>query len=496
MNLDELLQLMASGTIKTVTTILKDYIPFPNEFEDAEQANPYLHKVMKVADRHDKIIGGTTDEITGEKTASKLVRVNRIPLALQKKIVRMAVAFLGRPELDANPVSADEINLIAIIKQIWDTSKLDYSFNEIATIVMSERHCAELWYTQDVDEAYWATLPIDMKVKLSMRILANSKGDQLYPVFDEYGDMIAFGRGFFVKEIVDGKVSNVTHFDLYTADEIYRSKEVGGITLYLQSAGGLYAEDFTALVNPIGKIPVIYYCQPQVEWKDVQPLIERLEVKLSNHADTNDYFDSPIMMASGEVEGFSDKDESGKLLQLQQGAELKYLTWESAPASMKMEIDNLIYFIHTLSHTPNLTFEELKGIGQLSGIAIRLLFLDADIKAEHNEPVFAMGIQRRLNWLKTAISILDDKYAKAAMMQVKPRFVEFIQQDPSTVIATLNAAVAGGIMSQQTAIEQNPLIMDPAAEKELIDAETAAATANALALAQASKPETGVTPVA
>jgi hypothetical protein len=490
MTLDELLQLMQTNPFRTVIETLKNYVPYPNEFKDSEQFNPYLHDVMNKATdkRPDKVIGGGVDPETKAEIPINIIRVNRIALAMQKKIVRFATAFLGRPAIDSNPQTDDEKALVAILKQIWETSKLDYRFNEIATIVMSERHCAELWFISDVEESYWAQLPIDINVKLSMKLLANSKGDQLYPVFDEYGDMIAFGRGYQIKEIINNKAEVVPHFDLYAPDFIYRSKELNGGTYYLQVAGGDYAPNFIGLKNPIGKIPIIYYSQPQVEWKDVQPLIERLETKLSNHADTNDYYDSPILKATGDIQGFSSKGESGKLVELEQGADIAYLTWDSAPASMEMEIKNLLQFIHTLSHTPNVTFETIKGISQISGIALRLLFLDADIKAEMNEPIYAEGIQRRINFLKTAISVLDETYKVAAGMPMKPRFDEFLQQDPSTVITTLNAAVAGGIMSQQTAIQQNPLILDPEAEKELIDGEAAKAQADALAMAQATKP--------
>lgn len=489
MTLDQILQLMAQRDMTKLLNHLDAYILIQNKFKDAEQYHPELHKVMFNAHRPDKIIEVSADDPSGREGASKAVKVARLALSMQKKIVMFAAAFLGKADIECTPAGDVETQMLSIIEQICETGFLDYKWGDIAEITMSERHCAELWYTQDVDESYWGSLPIDSDVTLSMQIIANSLGDNLYPVFDQFNKMIAFGRQYFVRELVGEQVLPVSHFDVYTADYLYYSKNLNNTWLFLSAPGGEYVEEFVQLKNIIGKIPVIYYFKKQVEWSDVQTLIERLETKISNHADTNDYFDSPIVVATGQVEGFAEKGNQGKLLQMENGATVDYLTWDNAPASMKLEIDNLKYFIGSLSHTPDLTFESIQGLGKLSGIAIRLLFLDADLKAERNEPIFAQPLQRRYNWLKTAISILDSKYKAALNMKIKPIFKEFLDQDPSTVITTLNAAVAGGILSSETAIDQNPLVTDPDAEKLRIKTEIAQSQADAIALAQATTPQ-------
>jgi hypothetical protein len=62
----------------------------------------------------------------------------------------------------------------------------------------------------------------------------------------------------------------------------------------------VYSEGVKSIKNTIGKIPVIYYHQHLTEWHDVQPLIDRLEIIISNLADTNDYSGSPIVVAYGD----------------------------------------------------------------------------------------------------------------------------------------------------------------------------------------------------
>jgi hypothetical protein len=56
--------------------------------------------------------------------------------------------------------------------------------------------------------------------------------------------------------------------------------------------------------NVFGKIPVIYYTIKEPIWSIVQPLIDRMEVLISNQADANDYFASP-MVTSGQASAWS-----------------------------------------------------------------------------------------------------------------------------------------------------------------------------------------------
>lgn len=482
MTLDQLEELMFTQDITRVINVLEAHLLVTNIFDSLKEYEPKLHNVMKKEHRPDKFIKDDKGNIT------KTIAVARIPLALQKKIVMIAAAFLGTPCVDSTPEGAAEENMAEMIEEIWSANKLDYKFKTIAKLTMSERHCAELWYTQDVDESYWDGFPLDSKFRLSMKLMANSLGDKLYPVFDEFNNMIAFGRSYETREIVNERVEMVIHFDLYTADKLYFSKKQNNVWLFSADGSNFAAGEIKFIANPIGKIPVIYYSQSATEWHDVQDLIERLEKKIDNHADTNDYFDSPIVFAEGDVEGFAEKGEEGKVIMGKNGAKLSYLTWDNAPESTKMEITNLLYFIHTLTHTPDISFENMKGLGHFSGVALKMLFIDAHMKAADKEEIFGEGLQRRINYMKKAISVLDPSFKAALPMKVSPKFKYFMPEDVTDTITTLNNAVAGGIMSTDTAIRQNPMVDDADAEIAAIAQEKADNQAKALAVAAASKP--------
>lgn len=482
MTLEQLEELMFTQDITRVMNVLETHLIITNIFKSLEEYEPQFHKVMKKEHRMDKFI---KDD---KGITIKTIPVARLPIAFQKKIVLMAAAFLGTPCVDSTPEGQVEENMAEMIEEIWSANKLDYKFKTIAKITMSERHCAELWYTQDVDESYWDGFPLDSKFRLSMKLIANSLGDRLYPVFDEFNNLIAFGRSYETREIVNDRVEMVIHFDLYTADKLYFSKKQNSVWLFSADGSNFAAGEIQFASNPIGKIPVIYYSQPATEWHDVQDLIDQLEKKLSNHSDTNQYFDSPIVFAEGDVEGFAEKGEEGKVIIGKNGAKVSYLTWDNAPESTKMEITNLLYFIHTMTHTPDISFENMKGLGHFSGVALKMLFIDAHMKAADKEEIFGEGLQRRINYIKKAISVLDPSFREALPMKVSPKFKYFMPEDIPDTITTLNAAVAGGIMSTESAIRQNPMVDDADAEIAAIDREKADNQAKSLAIANAAKP--------
>jgi SPP1 family phage portal protein len=446
------------------------------------------HAVNDETKRRDKIIN---DEDGNFKDK---VPVARIPLPMQKKIVLIASAFLGVPEINATPNGQLEQNFITIINKVLEDNKFDYKFNSVVKKTKSEKQAAILVYTQSLEidrtsildllkpkklNDYWAGIPIDKntKFKLRFKVLSQSNGDSLYPVFDAYGDMIAFGRYYEVKETVNGTEQNTAFFDLYTNDKFYFSKKEGN--------SGWTTETFT---NNIGKIPVIYFSQPLTDWDDVQPLIERLETKISNHADTNDYYDSPIVKAKGEVKGFSDKGESGKVLQMDEGADAEYMTYDNLPESMKMEMDNLVKFIHSFTHTPDISFENLKNLGYFSTIALKVMFMDAHLKAYDSEEIFGEGAQRLYNYLKKAISVIAPEFVPALTLQIKPKFNYFIPQNIEDEVNVLVTAYQAGMISKKTMIEKSPLVEDAVSEMEQIEKETKEKAASAPPLPPPTQP--------
>lgn len=419
-----------------------------------KQYEPTTHDITDKTKRPDKIV--TTDQSTST------VLVARLPVAFQKVIVKRAAAFLcGNPiELVATPATDLDKALLAALKKTWEDNKLDYDSKALASLMMKETEVAELWYTEQVDPIYWIGTPMEGSgFRLRMKIIANEKGDGLYPVFNAAGDMIAFGRSYIIN-VADKKEE---HFDLYTDTQII---------LGIKGDSGWAT---TSLANPIGKIPVIYYSQPQVEWSDVQELINRFEVAISNHADTVDYFGSPMVKVKGTVKGFAKKGEQGKVLELEDGADADYLSWDQSPESVKLELNTLRSLIFDLTDTPDISIEQMKALGTYSGIALKMLFLGAHLKAADKEETFGKSIQRRINYLKSALAIINLKLQPSVPLAIKPKFEYYLPKNDTEKIDMLATATGNKpIVSRKTAVALNPLVQDPETEMANLEEEDSA----------------------
>ncbi len=408
------------------------------------------HEILK---RVDKVVGkGTTTE--------KTVVVSKLAIPFQKKIVNARVAFLfGDP---AKYVCKDEAGqaLYDVMDNILKANKIAYFDRQLARTVMSETRAAEYWYAVMESEN-----GAEVK-KVRVALWSSGNGDGIYPHWNEYGDMDAFTRMY---DAPNDEGKSVAHCDIYTDVKIVEAVKDNGWQL-------------TEKPNPVGKIPVVFYEQDSPEWNDVESLIERIEMGLSKHADVNEYYGDPIVKLKGKLVTPFEKEEVGKVLTFdaQMGAnggveygDAEYLTWDELPESRKMEYENLKDLIYSMTSTPDLSFQNVKGIGNISGVTIRMMFMDAMMEAQNKQEIFGAGLERRVSVLKAMIGrVYDLTLASQMPVDIGVQFGNPLPQDVLSEIQALTNAVGGeAIMSQETAIRKNPLVDDPEAEVELVQAE-------------------------
>lgn len=420
----------------------------PSKYEDLQkQYDPLLHEVMN---RLDKIVSDGPP-----------VKRAKLPVPMQKLIVEYAVMMcVGNPiQYVAAAKEGAEKGLKEVLDITTEKNRLATLDKQILRMLKSECEVAELWHSETAPEGYWdGTANDGTPSKLRVKLLAPSLGDTLIPIWNMYGDMIAFCRGYLVPVAGDKKEE---HFDIYTDTAYYLGKKEGEAWTY------------TTNKAQFGKIPVVYHTQEHTEWRDVQRLIEQKEMLMSRHADNNAYFAFPFMVATGEIEKFADKGEDGKVLTLKGGGDVKMMTWDNAPASLELEKKTLDDEIFLNTMTPRLSEEQVKGLGNYSGVALKMLFLPAHMKAAKTEEVFGPGVTRRISLLKAWAVMNNPKLKPAERMEITPRFTYFVPKNELEAVQTLTNALSGErpIMSQETAVGLNPLVSDADAEWKRIQKE-------------------------
>ncbi len=429
------------------------------------QLNPANHDVMNESIRPNKqvkIDSNNTETATytsnseTTETDTRIEKVARIAIAFQKLIVKRAVSFTyGNPLiLNYEPQSDSEKTVLNGIKKILLKNKETSLNRKIGKAMFSCTEAAEYWYPIEEQNAK-SLYGFDTKYKLKSAVFSPLKGDILYPTFDDYGDMIAFSREF-TKEVDD---KEVVFFETYTDSQhfmwnITDKKAVEGFPKKIE----------------LGKIPIVYGKQEQTEWEDVQSMIDRLEKLLSNFADTNDYHASPKIFIKGQLVGFGRKGEAGAIIEGDEGSDAKYLSWQQAPEAVKLEIETLLNLIYSLTQTPNLSFESVKGLGNISGRALKLLFLDAHLKVQEKQEVLSEYHTRRINLIKTYIGNFNNGLkATCDSMDIEPEINPYMLDDEETKVDILVAATGGKpILSQKTAVGQLNYTNDPEKEYERI----------------------------
>ena len=464
MTLADLLTLLTpdeNADIAALLKRLKGTTTLPPVADYLKQYSPAGHAVFDKAIRPDGW-KQVTDPLDASKKSIMPVKVGRIGLALQRIITGRAVSFLfGNPPIvKCEPKTDQDKKVLFAHNRILHDNKIKSFNRKVARELFRSTQVAECWFTVEKDTAH-TDYGLTKGTKFRLRSVDFSPwdGNELYPLFDDTGDLIAFSRQF---ERTDEESKKITYFETYTDTEkiVWIKKDSNW-------------EQPVRTPNAIGKIPVVWASQDETEWAVVQTNIERLEYLLSNFADTNDYHAAPKIFVEGTIVGISDKGSSNSILQGTQGSKASYLSWNHATDAVKLEIETLLRFIYSFTQTPDISFESVKGMGQIASETLKMLFLDAHLKVQDKREVFDAYLQRRTNIIKAFIGVMDTSLAAtASALEIECDIQPFIISDEKSLIDMLMVATAGEqILSQESAVKLSGLVDDTDGEVKRIQAE-------------------------
>jgi len=227
--------------------------------------------------------------------------------------------------------------------------------------------------------------------------------------------MICFSRNYIKK--IEGK--EVEYFEVYTQNFTY---------LFENFKEWRIVEGYPKK-QVLEKIPAVFGEQENVSWYDVQDLIERIEVLVSDHGEVNDRNAYPILKVIGKLKNYLNKGPGGGV-ELDKESDMSYLSWDQATDSIKLEIDNLVKNIQLFSQTPNISFDEVKSLGALSGTALKMLFLDAHLKVMEKREIYDEYLQRRINIIKKILATLNPSWKTAIdNLVIEPEIVPFMVEN-------------------------------------------------------------------
>ena len=160
---------------------------------------------------------------------------------------------------------------------------------------------------------------------------------------------------------------------------------------------------------------------------------------------------------------------------MKNGGSVSYLTWDQASESKKNEFERLEKHILSKSFTPNIDFDNMKSLGNLSAKAIRKVMLLAVIKAERHKESHDGYMNRHVSIMKAIMGNVLDYAHKAEYdaLEVTHEFQEPFGDDVSETLADISKQFNDGAMSRETYLELSYLVKDAKAELERIKQEEA-----------------------
>ncbi len=415
----------------------------------AEAMKEYDTRSHDINKREDKIVRNKLGQRKG------VIKRWKLPLNYPQYINEISVVFIyGRPVKWTLQGETGE-KAFEAFKDVIKNTRFDSKVRQCKRLAGAETQSAMLFRVFRNN---------DGKPDVQIRVLARSKGDEIYARWDIYENLVSFAWGYYVKE---DSASTAYHFDIFTPEVIYRCKRV------------LTGWEVVAEENLIGKIPVILF-QQEKEWTGVEPLIEREEYIGSRTADTNDYFSDPMFLIHEDIiKNMPEKGDENKTLRIRGNnvddvsKYAKYLTWDSAPDSKQKEVEWLQKHILSKTFTPNIDFDNMKGLSNVSGKALKQMMLLADIKAIRHKESHDELLDRTSNLILAIIGNVLQVSLKAECDStvIAHEFQEPFGEDIKEVIENIAKAKDADMLSTEGAVEMNPIIKDHKLELKRLEKE-------------------------
>lgn len=330
--------------------------------------------------------------------------------------------------------------------------------------------CCEIltiWYTVDKEHTLYG---FPCKKKLKCQTFSPMDGTKLYPLFDEQGDLVAVSVEYFRKV----EKTEMQFFETYTAEKHFKwaNDTANGGWKELTVEGG---EDIE-----IQKIPAIYNYRPTPVYHGLTGLRKEIEYALSRNSDVIAYNSAPVLKVAGGIQGEERKGEERRVVRVTNGGDVSYVSWQQSIDAMKYHVETLLKLFFMQAQVPDISFENMKGLGDIGYDARMTLLMDAHLKIGDESGNWLEFLDREVNVVKAFLKSINVKWASEIdSVDVENVITPFVQNDRKGLIETLTAANGGkAVMSQLDSIRELGESKDPEATLKQIQEEDNASSAS------------------
>lgn len=401
-----------------------------------------------------------------EGTKGKDKKVTRVILPWQKLAVRrMGSLAFGIPVKRVyKPADDMQKTAASIIESIYKRNHINSVNLERSKFLYASCEVVTIWYTQ-VIEGGTVYAGEETKYKLRCKNYSPMKGDALYPLFDEYDDMIALS----VEYVRVEDSAKVTYFETYTADHHYRWRMEGSKAV----------PDMDPEPIKIGKINGVYGSRPMPVWEEQSENVYEAEWTYSYNGNYVRKNSRPNWVVfcdpQDKVRVGQEKDDprlGRNVLKYPANAKAEYKTWDQSIESIKFHTSELKANFFMGLQLPDMSMENMKTT-PMSGEARKMMFIDAQMKVLDEAGIWIEYFDREMSVVKAFAEKMFPKYADAIRsLEVENIITPFtIREEGERITNYTNATGGKPVMSQRTAVARLGMVDDVDEEMKQIEEE-------------------------
>lgn len=385
----------------------------------------------------------TDASYTDKVTKTGVEKMCRITLGWQKLAVKRIseMCFAIPPKRIYKPNNDAEQAVARIIEDIYNKNRINSVNIQRGRQLFASCEVMTLWYPQDQPTIYGGE---ESPIKLRCRSFSPMQDSAIYPLFDEYDDLVALSVEY--SRIEDEQ--HVTYFDTYTAEQHIRWRILNG------EASEDIREDIV-----IGKIPAVYSWRSEPIWEDQSDNISEAEWTLSRNGNYIRKNARPTWVVFMDDEMYSNNQEpvgdniGRNVLKYPANAKANYVTWTQAIDSIKFHTEEIKRNFFRQLQLPDMSMDEMKST-PMSGEARKMMFIDTQLKVIDESGALLEMLDRELNVIKAFVKQMYPHYADAVdSLSVEYEIVPYSINDMSEKIQNLSNATGGKqIMSTRQAV--------------------------------------------
>lgn len=428
-----------------IADLKKKSVQVPNWAELKKEYEPSQHPVV-------------TDKLYRDKVSRKgIERMTRITLGWQKLATkRMSELMFGIPVRRVyTPTNDQEKQVAEIMEAIFKRNRIDSVNIERGRHLFASCENMTLWYAQEQPAEYAGQRT---QLKLRCKNYSPMNGVSIYPLFDEYGDLVALSLEYNRSE--DNRT--ISYFETYTATEHIRWRTDTGTI-----------EEETRESIELMKIPAIYTMRPEPIWEDQSENVYEAEWTLSRNGNYIRKNARPnwVIFSDNNIKYGTELagDNAGRnVLQYGQNDKAQYVTWQQAIDSIKFHVEEIKRNFFMQLQLPDMSMDSMKAT-PMSGEARKMMFIDAQMKVTDESGIWLEAFDREINVIRAFMKKMYPQLTTAIdSLSVEVVITPYQIRDDAERIGNLMNATAGkAIMSQRTAVANLGYVED--VDRELAD---------------------------